>query len=132
MRGNREYEITFDDGVSFKIGLRNEPDFLGEEKEYLIIWQLDGDGNPVCKKDGKTLDCKYGFPGSDDEVWLLPKLRTQNYIDTTKCTLGEYIYRNLKENPMQKIRGGLVRTVDRKYYRDELSRILDKQADYHP
>ena len=132
VRGNREYEISFDDGVSFKIGLRNEPDFLGEEKEYLITWQLDGDGNPVCKKDGKTLDCKYGFPGSGDEVWLLPKLRTQNYIDTTKCTLGEYIYRNLKENPMQKIRGGLVRTVDRKYYRDELSRILDKQADYHP
>ena len=35
-------------------------------------------------------------------------------------------------NPSQKVRGKLVRTIERKFYKEELKRILDKQSEYHP
>ena len=46
--------------------------------------------------------------------------------------MGEYIYDALKSNPRQKIRGRLVRTIERKYYRQELVRILDAQKAFIP
>src|SRR5690606_22786621 len=46
--------------------------------------------------------------------------------------VGEYIYDHLLQNPKQKIKGKLVRTIERKFYKDELKRILQKQREYHP
>lgn len=34
--------------------------------------------------------------------------------------------------PKQKIRGKLVRTIERKYYKNELLQILEKQKEFHP
>ncbi len=42
-------------------------------------------------------------------------------------TVGCYIYDNLLQKPNQKIIGKLVRTVERKYYKDELRQILETQ-----
>mgnify|MGYP001522823742 FL=1 len=33
---------------------------------------------------------------------------------------------------MQKVRGKLVRTIERKFYKDELKQILEKQREFHP
>ena len=46
-------------------------------------------------------------------------------------TVGAYIYDTLLSNPNGKIRGKLVRTIERKYYKDELYRILRKQQTFH-
>src|SRR5690606_28890084 len=45
-----------------------------------------------------------------------------------KCTTG---FDNLLLNPKQKIKGKLVRTIERKFYKDELKQILTKQKEFH-
>ena len=47
-------------------------------------------------------------------------------------TVGSYIYRHILANPSEKVQGKLVRTVERKYYKEELRAILQKQAEYIP
>ena len=58
--------------------------------------------------------------------------KTEADIDQTHKTVGTYIYDTLLGNPSQKIRGRLVRTIERKYYKEELKLILDKQKEFHP
>ncbi len=60
------------------------------------------------------------------------KIKTENEIDKSKKTVGTYIYDTLLQNPKQKIKGKLVRTIERKFYKDELRQILQKQKDFHP
>lgn len=45
--------------------------------------------------------------------------------------MGEYIYDTLLQQPTQKIRGKLVRTIERKFYKEELTRILESQKKFH-
>ena len=42
-----------------------------------------------------------------------------------------YIYDTLLQMPKQKIRGKLVRTIERNYYKNELRQILEKQKEFH-
>lgn len=51
------------------------------------------------------------------------KKKTEADIDQTHKTVGTYIYDTLLGNPSQKIRGRLVRTIERKYYKEELKLI---------
>src|SRR5690606_30314074 len=53
-------------------------------------------------------------------------------IDRSDKTVGTFIYDHLLQNPKQKIKGKLVRTIERKFYKDELKRILQKQSEFHP
>lgn len=52
-------------------------------------------------------------------------------IDQSGHTVGEFIYDSLLAKPDQKIKGKLVRTIERKYYRQELSLILKKQQEFN-
>ena len=63
---------------------------------------------------------------------MLLKAKTENDIKSSRKTIGEYIYDTLLEKPKQKIRGKLVRTVERKFYKEELRQILDTQTKFHP
>ena len=63
--------------------------------------------------------------------WSLVKKKTEADIDKTHKTVGAYIYDTLLGNPRQKIRGRLVRTIERKYYKEELKLILEKQKEFH-
>lgn len=47
--------------------------------------------------------------------------------------VASYLYDSLLKNPLQKMAGerGLINTVDRKYYREELEEILKTQRKYH-
>ena len=53
-------------------------------------------------------------------------------IDESGMTVGEYIYNALLHNPKQKIKGKLVRVVERKYYKNELQKILESQKRFIP
>ena len=53
-------------------------------------------------------------------------------MDASGKTVGAYIYDTLLQMPKQKIRGKLVRTIERKYYKEELRQILEKQKEFHP
>ena len=131
LRGNNVYKLRFDDGTTFDIPLRRLTLQAGDEVEFIVTTKLDEeDGMPKLNKQGKP-DISYKIPNADD-AWTLNKLRAEFTIDQSHSTVGEYIYNAILANPQQKIRGELVRTVDRRFYRDELRRILDVQIPLHP
>ena len=60
------------------------------------------------------------------------RIKTEKTILDTGKTVGAYIYDSILQNPGQKVRGKLVRTIERKFYKDELIKILNKQKEFHP
>ena len=45
--------------------------------------------------------------------------------------IGLFIYDAILHYPSQKVRGKLVRAIEREFYKDELKRILDTQMQFH-
>ncbi len=79
-------------------------------------------------KDG-NVSRSFRAPKEDD--WGLVKKRTESVLEKSGLHVGEFIYESLLENPEQKIRGSLIKTIERKYYKKELEAILDKQTSFH-
>lgn len=69
--------------------------------------------------------------GEQDKIYKKIKTKTETAIENSGNTVGVYIYENLLKSPFQKIRGKLIRTIDRKFYREELKKILQKQKEFH-
>lgn len=101
----------------------------GMTKDFIVTTELNDDGTPKKDKQGAV---KRSFRAPNEDDWMLLKVKTENDINASHKTIGEYIYDTLLERPQQKIRGKLVRTVERKFYKDELRRILEVQATFHP
>ena len=74
---------------------------------------------------------KRSFRSPKEDDWTLIKERTQSDIEKSGKTVGAYIYDSILQNPNQKVRGKLVRTIERKFYKEELKNILDKQTEFH-
>lgn len=89
---------------------------------------MNEDGTP--KKD-KTGEIKRSFRAPGENDWTLMKKKTEQDIANSHKTIGCYIYDTLLQNPQQKIKGKLVRTVERDFYKEELRLILEKQMSYH-
>lgn len=105
-------------------------DWEGKIKEFIVTTTLDKDGTIKTDKDGNE---KRSFRAVDSEKdWIAIKKKTENDIDASKKTVGTYIFNTLLKNPTQKIRGKLVKTIERKYYREELEKILEIQLGEHP
>ncbi len=121
-RGYPKYIITLENGWSFIRASRIAPDWEGKKRGFIATFKLD--------KEGKRIDeqPKISSPSEDD--WNLRKLKTEDDIQKSNKTIGEYIYHILLNNPKQKIIGEAVRTIDRKYYHDELLKILKKQSEF--
>lgn len=66
-----------------------------------------------------------------DKIYKKIKAKTEITISNTGKTVGTYIYETLLQNPKQKIKGKLVRTIERKFYKEELKQILEKQKEFH-
>lgn len=105
-------------------------DWKGKMQDFIVTTEFNDDGSIKTDKEGKE---KRSFKAVDSEKdWLAIKKSTEGKINKSKKTVGEYIYDTLLQNPHQKIRGSLVRTIERKLYKDELKRILEKQQELHP
>ncbi len=103
--------------------------WIGKNKEFIVTTQLDSDGNPKSDKEGVV---KRSFRSVDSEKdWIAIKKKTEQDIEKSEKTIGQYIYETLLQNPKQKINGKLVRTIERNYYKDELKAILKKQIEEH-
>lgn len=59
------------------------------------------------------------------------KKKTEADIEQTHKTVGTYIYDTILQTPHQKVKGKLIGTIERKYYKDELRLILEKQKEFH-
>ena len=104
--------------------------WVGKAKEFIITTHKNADGTLKSNKDGSISRSFRAVDSKKD--WVAIKKKTEQDIDKTKKTVGEFIYETILEIPSQKIRGKLVRTIERKYYKEELKRILETQIKYHP
>lgn len=104
-------------------------DWKDKTRDFIVTTDLNDDGTEKTDKEG---DVKRSFraPGADD--WTLLKKKTEQEIDRSDKTVGAFIYDHLLQNPKQKIKGKLVRTIERKFYKEELKTILQKQSEFHP
>lgn len=116
------FDIVYEDGYCTQKKLAAAaPKQVGDKVELIITTKT--------KKDGETTRT-VREPQEGD--WTLMKKRTESIINDSGKTVGDYIYETLRGNPDTKVRGKLVHTIERKYYRDELEKILDTQARFMP
>jgi len=122
VKGNPLYKITFANGWEYDKLITKTEDWIDRKKEFIVtISEL------------KNGDKKYTYKAvNSEEDWAAIKAKTEQEIDNSKLSIGQYIYQNLLIKPNQKIRGKLVKTIERKYYKDELIHILEEQAKHHP
>ncbi len=104
-------------------------DWKDKTRDFIVTTDVNEDGSIKQDKEGNAKR-SFRAPGEDD--WTLLKKKTEQDIDRCGKSIGEYIYDALLQNPNQKVRGKLIRTIERKYYKDELKAILEKQIEFHP
>lgn len=123
------YNVYLENGMIYRRTSSVPLDWEGKVKEFIVTTDLEKDGTPQKDKEGNV---KRSFRAPKDDDWTLVKKKTEYDIDNSKKTVGCYIYDSLLQNPNQKIIGKLVRTVERKYYKEELKQILDVQKKLMP
>lgn len=129
-RGKAAYNVHFENGMVYpNCTAREAPLWEGKVKEFIVTTKVDAEGRPVCDKEG-NVSRTFRVPKEDD--WGLVKVRTEELIRQSEKTVGQYIYDSLMEAPQRKIRGAYLRTVDRKFYLEEIRRILECQKQFHP
>jgi CRISPR-associated endonuclease Csn1 len=123
------YNVVLENGWIYRRTSRTPLDWVGKPKEFIVTTELNDDGSIKTDKDGKE---KRSFRSPAAEDWTLVKKKTEAEIENSKHTVGTYIYDTLLQSPGQKIKGKLVRAIERKFYREELKLILNKQQTFHP
>lgn len=128
-KGRTWYEVVLENGWIYKRQSTYPLDWTGKSKDFVVTTKLNADGTESTDKEGKV---KRSISAPSDEDWGLRKIKTEHDIEQSGKSVGEFVYDALLQKPEQKILGELVRVVDRKYYKDELRRILETQAQYIP
>jgi CRISPR-associated endonuclease Csn1 len=122
------YNIHLENGWIYRRTSKIPLDWKNKTKEFIVTTDLNDDGTVKKDKEGKE---KRSFRAPAENDWTLVKKKTEYDIDKSHKTVGAYIYDNLIQNPSQKIKGKLVRVIERKFYKAELETILKKQKEFH-
>jgi len=141
------YSFTLENNWNYSATFTSEPQWLNTEKEFLITEELDENGvikivkdkkSDISGKEKRKITPLPTFEEIDlmtkkdqDKIYKKIKAKTEITITNTGKTVGTYIYDTLLQKPNQKINGKLVRTIERKFYKDELKQILIKQLEFH-
>lgn len=121
IKGKILYDVYFENGWKYDKQIVKTEDWIEREKEFIVTESFLKNG-----------DIKRTFKAVDSEKdWIAIKTKTEQEIDKSHKTVGTYIYETLLQNPKQKIKGKLVRTIERKFYKAELKQILEKQKEFH-
>lgn len=132
-KGLKIFTLTLANGDKGKWFGKKIPDWEGQKKDIIVTIDLDKNGNDKCDENGEpTRRFKIPTEQEWEEQWGLVKAKTEKDLNTSSKTVGTYIYDTLLQTPDQKIRGKLIRTIERKYYKDELYQILTTQEKFHP
>ena len=123
------YNVLLENGMIYRRTSKEPLDWVGKVKEFIVTTDLDKNGLPKKDKEGNI---KRSFRAPKEDDWTLLKKKTEADIENSNKTVGCYIYDALLQKPDQKIIGKLVRTVERKFYKDELAQILRKQQEFIP
>ena len=122
------YNVYLENNFIYRRTSKYPLDWEGKIKEFIITTEVESDG--VTPKKDKEGNAKRSFRAPKEDDWTLLKKKTEVDIEKSTKTVGSYIYDSLLNNPKQKIIGKLVRTVERKFYKDELTKILRKQIEF--
>lgn len=126
---NTWYNVCLEKGYVYRYAAPMRPDWEGKTKEFIITTSVDDQGRPVLDKDGQG---KYSIRAPKEDDYKLVMEKTKKDIRDSGKQVGEYIYDALLANPREKIRGGLVRTIERFFYKRELEEILKTQERFIP
>lgn len=121
--------MLLENGWTYRRKSSQPLDWVGKTKEFIVTTELNPDGTPETDKEGSV---KRSFRAPKEDDWTLLKKKTEHDVEQSGKTIGAYIYDTLLQNPSQKVRGKLIQTVERKYYKDELRKILDTQEKFIP
>ena len=129
-KGNDElwYNVKLENGWIYRRTSKSPLDWIGKTKEFIVTTDLNEDKSVKKDKEGKE---KRSFRAPAENDWTLIKKKTEQDIEKTLKTVGEYIYDTLLDNPSKKINGNLVRTIERRFYKEELQKILEIQQQFH-
>lgn len=129
-KDQKKYKIILENGLSFIKPSKNKVEWKGKRREFIVTTELNDDGSEKLTKDK---DVKRSFKSVDSEKdWIAVKSKSEKTINESGKTVGCYIYDTLLQKPNQKIRGRLVRTIERDFYKSEFKSILSKQVDLQP
>ena len=129
-KGEIWYSLHLENGWIYRRSSKTSLlDWKDKVRDFIVTTDINDDGTVKTDKDGVE---KRSFRAPSEDDWTLVKKKTEQEINTSKKTVGTYIYEALLQNPNQKIKGKLVRTIERKFYKDELQQILKKQVELQP
>lgn len=124
------YNVYLENGMVYRRSSKTSiDDWVGKTKEFIVTTLLDDKGQPKVDKEGQV---RRSFRAPQEDDWGLLKKKTEADIERSGKTVGCYIYDSLLANPAQKIKGKLVRVVERKFYKQELKAILEAQKQFVP
>ena len=132
-KGLKIFIVELENGTRGKIFKKEAPDWIGQKKSILVTVDLDKDGQERRDEQLDGPSCRFKVPTDAewDTEWALVKQKAEHDIEREGTSVGSYIYTKLRENPKRKVRGQLVRTIERKYYKEELREILKTQCRFH-
>lgn len=124
--GENLYDIYFTNDWKYDKQTTKPELWEGKTKEFIVTTTETKSGE--IKRTYKTVD--------SEKDWIAIKEKSQQEIDlhnkqNNTVGVADYIYTRLLQNPNQKIKGELIRTVERYYYKEELYAILNKQKEYY-
>ena len=123
------YSLLLENGWTYRRSSKTSMfDWKDKVRDFIVTTDLNDDGTIKTDKEGKE---KRSFRSPGEEDWTLVKKKTEQFIYSSGKTVGTYIYDTLLQNPKQKIRGKLVRTIERHFYKNELNTILTVQKEFH-
>jgi CRISPR-associated endonuclease Csn1 len=129
-KGDIWYSLHLENGWTYRRSSKTPLfDWKDKVRDFIVTTDLNDDGTVKTDKEGAE---KRSFRAPSEDDWTLLKKKTEQDIDKSQKTVGTYIYETLLQNPTQKIRGKLVRTIERKFYKTELEAILKKQIELQP
>lgn len=124
LKDDEYYPFAFMNDISY---------WVGTERDFLL--------NSKKLKDGSIKSILSFLPTFEEidsmnetqknKMYAKIKIKTEKLIEDTRKTVGEFIYDSLLQNPDVKVAGKLIRTIERKFYKDELIKILRKQSEFH-
>jgi len=128
------YDIILENGLVYQAAFYNDfvYNWINQDREFII--------ERTSLKNG-TEKVKLSYLPTFDEIDKMDKKEQDKYYKKIKIktensignkTVGCYIYDHILQNPNEKIKGKLVRTIERKYYKEELKAILEKQIALQP
>ena len=128
------YDIILENGLVYQAAFYNDfvYNWINQDREFIIERTFLKNGTEKIKlsylptfDEIDKMDKK-----EQDKYYKKIKIKTENSIGNK--TVGCYIYDHILQNPNEKIKGKLVRTIERKYYKEELKVILEKQIALQP